>query len=250
MFRSNYLVIGLALCACTPSTNGDPTFWAPESDGDGDGDGDDDGDGDGDDDGDGDGDGDCPTVEELIVEVDSLGLPPGDCGEFVLEARVAVAHTGIYGLYDCPCGVDPQCTGEKYELSMVLPDLDWLPVLEKNDCNVFHVLTEEVKPGVCRVNRIDISTAAGHRPWYSVGATASEDLERNGFAVELAGERGVDCKGGCGSWATRKAVFAAQGESTEPLEWGESSFLGDYEAKLWHAYEDCDGRGRVAWVAR
>ncbi len=174
-----------------------------------------------------------------------------DCSELIFEARVVVAKPPYYGLYECDCSEEPDCTGDGFELGVFVPDPEWEPTLEPGDCNVFHVFSQEIEPGVCERNRVDISTTKQAPPWYSVGS-AREDLQRNGVALTpIEAER---CTDECGDWVRRDAI-ATTADGEQLLGWGESAALGDYEIMLWRSYLTPDGCGEPAleltsWTAR
>lgn len=274
--------VGLALTgsaiACTPATYGlgnDDVGDGPadelesdsgelgDGDGDGDGDGETTGDGDGDGDGDGettgdgDGDGDegpaqsCSEPQDAGVAIELYGefLEAEDCHELAFVARVKDVSGNSHTIAACAC--DVECEGQELKLDITLPDDTWLPGFEGGECAFFYVYAEEVEPGVCRRNRLDIAWSSEEDPWYSVGS-ASEDLNEKG--LKIAPVLADDCSDDCGDWQLRNVTFVSNG-SQKTLAWGEVATVGNFFKTVnWSSYVAPDGCGSpgvdiTAWTA-
>jgi hypothetical protein len=218
-----------------------------------------DGDGDGDGDAEGDGDGEplpmCTVAEdppELGIALFGTSLEPDDCTEPTISARVNVVNdNGSHLMTWCDCNAR-ECIGEALQLDISVPDPDWLPGLEVGTCYTFYVYAEEIEPGICRRNRVDIGFPGDAVPWYSIGA-AREDLDHNDLAI--APVLDTECTDSCGEWQVRDVTFASNG-SEQTLSWGDSAAIGNYANIInWHSYVNPDGCGKpavdvTAWTAR
>lgn len=224
--------------------------------------GEDDSEGDGDGDGDGpagDGDGDevpmqmCmdpPNGPEVNIQLFGPYLAFDDCSEPTISARVDEIDGGNYELTACACGGE-DCNGDDLSLSISVPDPTWLPQVELGTCYYFYFFAEEVEPGVCRRNRVDIAIDKIEPPWYSVGS-ASEDLDHNGLAITPVVADA--CTDGCGEWQVRDVEFIAN-EAEQTLAWGEVAPVGGYNVVNWQSYATPNGCGGpksdvTAWTAR
>jgi hypothetical protein len=215
--------------------------------------------GDGDGDGDAEGDGEplpmCTVAEdplELGIELFGTSLEPDDCSEPIINARVnAVSEGGSHLMTWCDCNAR-ECVGQALELDISVPDPAWLPGLEVGTCYTFYVYAEELEPGICRRNRVDIGFPGDPVPWYSIG-TAREDLDVNGLAISPVLD--TECTDSCGEWQVRDVTFASNG-SEQTLGWGDSAAIGNYAQIInWHSYVNPDGCGSpavdvTAWTAR
>ncbi len=205
------------------------------------------------DDGDGEAEQQCedPQVDDPVeIQLLSNDLEQGDCSEPSFRGRVAVADVGTYGLFACNCEEDPQCEGEKFELTLALPDPEWLPKLEVGSCEYFHIYSEEIEGGVCRRNRVDVSKTKLDTPWYSVGS-ASEDLDHNGLVVTPV--ESDACADECGEWQLRDVIFTAK-DTEQTLSWGQVAPVGTFEIVNWRSYVTPSGCGApsvdvTAWTA-
>jgi hypothetical protein len=220
--------------------------------------GDGDGDGDGDAEGDGDGDGEpamCTVVEdppeiEISIELIGESLEPDDCTEPIISAQVDAVNGGTHLLTWCDCNAR-ECVGEALQLDINVPDPEWLPGLEVGSCYTFYVYAEEIEPGICRRNRVDIGFP-NEPPWYSTGS-AREDLDHNDLAIAPMVD--MACNDGCGEWQVRAVTFASNG-SEQTLGWGDSATVGSYTKIInWHSYLTPNGCGDpavdvTAWTAR
>jgi hypothetical protein len=126
-----------------------------------------------------------------------------------------------------------------------------MPKLEKGSCHNFRVYTEEIEPGVCRRNRLDIAATELETPWYSVGS-ASEDLDHEGLVITPV-DRDA-CADACGEWQSRDVMFSAK-EGEQTLTWGQVAPLGNFEVINWRSYVTPDGCGGssadvTSWTAR
>lgn len=206
----------------------------------------------------GDGDGDSDPMQtcmdppvDINVDIKLHGeyVAIDDCDEPKLSARVNAAEAGKYSLTAC-ADVD-DCNGEKLELDINLPDPEWLPQLEPGTRYFFHLFTEEIEPGVCRRNRLDISIDKHEAPWYSAGS-ASEDLSHNGLTI--APIVADACTDACGEWQVRDVTFVAQ-ESEQTLSWGQDAWVGAYKVVNWQSYAIPSGCGDAgvditSWTAK
>jgi hypothetical protein len=205
--------------------------------------------------GDGDGEGEVPMQTcmdppaNVNVEIELHGEYIDDCDEPKLSARVNEANGGNYSLTAC-ADVD-DCNGEKLELAVTVPDPTWLPQLEPGTRYFFHLYAEEIEPGVCRRNRLDVSIDKHEAPWYSTGS-ASEDLSQNGLTITpIVADACIDA---CGEWQLRDVTFVTQ-ESEQTLSWGDSAWVGAYKIVNWQSYATPSGCGTpgvdiTSWTAK
>ncbi|HLT38245.1 MAG TPA: hypothetical protein VK034_18295, partial [Enhygromyxa sp.] len=193
---------------------------------------------------------DPPHGAEIDIKMFGPYFAVDDCSEPIISARVQTVEGGSYGLTACACG-DPECSGDDLQLEITLPDPAWLPQLELGTCYYFHTFAEEVSPGECRRNRIDISVEKDEAPWYSAGS-ASEDLEHNG--ISIAPVVADACTDDCGEWQVRDVTFMAH-ETQQTLSWGEDAWVGGYKAVNWQSYATPNGCGDpsvdiTAWTVK
>jgi hypothetical protein len=181
------------------------------------------------------------------IELHGDGLAADPCGEPKFSARIIDAVGGEFSLTNCNCVND--C--DAFELAISLPDPAWLPQLDPGTCYYFHFYAEEIEPGVCRRNRIDIAIDDHDSPWYSTGS-ASEDLDRNGIKIlPIVADA---CTDACGEWQRRDINFVAQ-EVQQTLSWGENAWIGSYKVVNWQSYATPSGCGSpgadiTSWTAK
>jgi hypothetical protein len=191
-----------------------------------------------------------PNFEAAVsVEFESKDPLPDLCADLSFSAEVAVAVGGHYGLIACDCDAPGVCNGEKFELSLRLPHPGWLPALLPGSCHRFRVFTEEVSPGVCRRNRVDIAHGPADPPWYSTGA-AREDLDHGGLAVIPRATPVETCRGECGAWQLREVEFTVPDAEPLTLGWDQSGFVGPYEVIHWRSFVGPEGCGEPAMATR
>jgi hypothetical protein len=200
-----------------------------------------------------------PNFEPAVtIELDSEHPLADPCADLIFSAEVAVSLVGIYGLRACDCDAPGPCNGEKFELHLGMPHPGWMPALEVGSCQRFRIFAEEVSPGVCRHNRVDIAHSPADPPWYSIGS-AREDLAHGGLAVVPHATPLETCRGECGAWEVREAQFTAPDAEPLILGWDESGFVGPYEVIHWRSFVGPEGCGEdmtsnireiTAWTAR
>ncbi|HVI00039.1 MAG TPA: hypothetical protein VM869_15085, partial [Enhygromyxa sp.] len=189
-----------------------------------------------------------PDQPGVAIQLYGAFLEPENCNELAFVARVKAVNGSSHTIAACAC--DVECEGQELTLEIDLPNPSWLPGFEGGECAFFYVYAEQVEPGVCRRNRVDIAWSADEDPWYSVGS-ASEDLNHN--ALALAPVIADDCSDECGSWKLRDVTFVANG-SQKTLGWGEVATVGNYVSTVnWSSYVTPDGCGAgsdvTAWTA-
>lgn len=184
----------------------------------------------------------CP--EPILAPAVQIGFEgkdplPDACAALSFTAEVAVASAGVYGLVACDCTMPPcegENAGEKFELSLDLPDPSWLPALAEGGCHEFRVFAED-EGGTCRTSRVDIAHAPGQAPWYSAGA-AREPLmvgELNLMPVPADA-----CATTCGAWEQRLVEASVPDAAPELLGWGQTALVGDYELVHWRSWVALD----------
>ncbi|MFO7566643.1 MAG: hypothetical protein R6X02_28630 [Enhygromyxa sp.] len=193
---------------------------------------------------------DPPAHVGVEIKLHGESLPVEDCDEPKFSGRITDAEGGKYSLSACACE-DPECDGEQLELDITLPNPEWLPQLDPGTCYFFHLYTEELEPGVCRRNRVDISIDDHEAPWYSAGS-ASEDLSHNGLTI--APIVADACTDACGEWQVRDITFVAQ-DNEQTLAWGEDAWVGAYKVVNWQSYATPSGCGTpgvdvTSWTAK
>lgn len=190
---------------------------------------------------------DPPIDVGVEIQLHGESLAPEDCGEFEHHARIQSVESDKFTLTDCYC--DNECDGA-IELAIALPSPDWLPQLDAGSCYYFYFYAEELEPGVCRRNRVDIAFDPHEAPWYSAGS-AREDLDHNGLTIDpIVADA---CTDACGDWQVRDVTFAVH-DVEQTLGWGEDATVGIYKIVNWQSYatpSGCDTPGAdvTSWTA-
>lgn len=192
-------------------------------------------------------------LDVVAIQLDDGIMPLDNCTEADFSARVAVAAGGIYGLTVCDCDAK-LCDGKDFELTVEVPDPKWLPDLLVGDCAEFHLFTEELSPGSCRYNRIDIAGWKMPLLMYSAGS-AGEDLRSDRFEVRPFDAR--ECTDECGAWKDRNVEFSAEAHNVKQhvtLGPGHSGYVGLLQVINWGSYQvpECGNPAAdiTSWAAR